>query len=196
MLKAPQHTESSSFPAHARRCTKCLRIKPLAEFRLRYSGTDKRHGECGDCFNKLERERRLREKKRAPHRYAQTINRNAHDALRMAVVTSQMVDNFRGVDGLAQYWKAAIDEAASKGKNHLVVRSMVAITNLAAACHALEQSQPRNELLEDQDLQHQLEQSVVRLVSKNPRLVLDAAEQLGWRIIPPDDVPGELEGVT
>jgi hypothetical protein len=104
----------------------------------------------------------------------------------MATVTGEMIARFGGLDRFVATWKDAVDLAAREGKHYLVSRSLVAVLNLTVASTRIDEAQNQTTDVDDEDLERQFDQAVLRIVAGHPELALRAAQQLGWTLIPPE----------
>jgi hypothetical protein len=169
-----------------RRCKHCSQLRPITEFRRMRTGQERRHTVCRECRKRLRREETRLQREKIAHRYAQRVNRLAAEEKYNAImaVTTEMIARFQGLDGFVQCWKAAVDAAAKKGKDHLVCRSLLAVANLATTCSVLQATANPSGQVDDEDLRRQFEEIAVRVIAQHPELALRAALKLGWELRP------------
>ena len=104
--------------AETRRCRRCGKSQPLAEYRLRRKGQPQRVAECRRCHNEAESTRRtkrsLRRNRAVLSRFSRLLNQadRERDVRRL---TAGMVSEFGGVGGLMRAWMEHAE--ASKADN-------------------------------------------------------------------------------
>jgi hypothetical protein len=175
-----------------KRCRRCQQIRPLDQFRRRYTGTENRHALCKACFNEDAAQRRATKRFKTLHEHNKRINRQAQSVAIVVAATAEIVGRFGGVDGFVTAWKEALDRASADGKPHLVVRGMSMVVHLINTCETIRESGPQPDELDDEDLRWEMERCVTRIVQQNPELAISAARRLGWTIAPNEEHAEEV----
>jgi hypothetical protein len=131
------------------------------------------------------RDWRRKDRRREVRRFASAISRcdAAADWSRIRHLVIAMLQKFGGIDGFSKIWMTEIERArqAVHGRT-LGLRSCLAILTLQIA---VEQHQPAS-IESDEVIEQRIRNGLAELIKANPALAVEAAEQLGWEVIPPN----------
>ena len=164
-----------------RRCSRCLEVKPIEEFRLRSRATGARACDCRLCHNEYERVRRASKRtgtrSNEIFRWATAVKRQRDDR-RLGLLVQGMIARLGGVDAFADLWVQEMRSAMSQRDGwRRSLDCFVAILRLAGEYDRRCTPQPLGAGEPDMA-------TLRDLVTRHPELVLAAASELGWSVIP------------
>ncbi len=119
-------------------CRQCGLAKPSEDFRRRHPGRDVRIRQCRSCHAQSERLRRQAKRSRSRR---QEINRmlsrlkRAKSERQVVTICEEMIEGFRGVDGLFRSWRAALDQDLPQG-GFAALRHIDAVLRLIQHCES------------------------------------------------------------
>lgn len=173
-------------------CKTCGRTRPVDEFRSAAKGRKYLVPDCRRCHANYERERlrakRERERQGELKKNLTVIVNAEQDQVR--TLTTELLREFGGVEGLVSHWRAvyANSKPGSFGRFRCLATALRLIDQVNA--EDIQQEQEYSSVaatMTDGDLQASLDAMVRETIRQNPRLVLEAAEELGWEVYPPSD---------
>lgn len=182
-------------------CERCLQRKPVSEFRRRRRGGVARMGDCNWCHNRRERQRlaaaRAAEEQTALDRFARAL-KNTPDSgpghERVLWLCDTIFRYFGGVAGFASAWVAYFEAAkAANPENKRCADFFSACIRLAGCADAARRAERAEcdhflEAMSDEDLEAALMAVARKLIRSQPELAVVAAQQLGWHIVPMENV--------
>jgi len=168
-----------------RLCRDCLRVKPISEFRRRYRGESTRLHRCRSCHNESERIRRV---ERRVERNNDTIAKfvtqlkNAQTPKQVELLCGAMIQRFGGVEELFAAWVQQFEAArVAQPGSKKVLDFYQAILRMIEYCDA---NRPNLAEVSDHDLEDEIIEGCKQLIRQHPEVAIDAAEQIGWTVIP------------
>ena len=193
-------------------CRLCGRDQPIDQFRRRYKDKQgSRHSECRECrrlakpvrqlqaSTRRDRDRRNAQTKREKDlaKYVTELTRKQRDFHAVAAVVQAMTARFGGIDRMVTLWAEAFEKARrNRRASRLVMKSVWAIFDLGTAVHAQAEKLRAKRApsldwrtFSDEDLRESLLENAKTIIVKDPRLVIRAAEQLGWTFARPGEEP-------
>ena len=174
-------------PAAEKVCSDCLEVRPSSEFRRRFRTGQARLGQCRACHNVAERLRRA-QRRRAwrDQRVAAFVTqlKNARSDNHVRLLCNLMVYRCGGLQGFTRAWQEQVaqvhrDQPGSK-------KSLDFFQAVARMIAFSDSMRPKVTELPDEDLRRELEAETLRLIEAHPELVVQAAAEIGWTVIPPD----------
>ena len=170
-------------------CCSCGESKPLDQFRRRRKGEERREARCRPCFNQYTKERRQRQRGTEVKRFVSQLNR-ASSWGRIVELCEAMFRRFKGPGGVAAIWA----EELQKARRESPARALRSLKVLVRLMGEIEDRRPPAEPLSDADAEAIIQQQLIDLITKRPRIAVLAAESLGWMVIPPRE--SAVEGAT
>jgi len=168
-----------------RLCRDCLRVKPITEFRRRYRGESTRLHRCRSCHNESERIRRVeRRVERNNDTIAKFVTRlkNAQTPKQVELLCGAMIQRFGGMEGLFAAWVRQVEAAQSaQPGSKKVLDFYQAIFRMIEYCNSGQRDLAE---ISDEDLQGEIMESCKQLIRQHPEVAVEAAEQIGWTVIP------------
>ena len=171
--------------ADSKLCEYCLTVKPITEFRRRYRDGTERMNECRTCHNESERMRRAhRRTSRDNDAIKQFVTRlkNTHRPEQIELLCGAMIRRLGGLQSLFVAWVRQVEAAQSaQPGSKKVLDFYQAIFRMIEYCNS-----GRRDLAEisDEDLQGEIMESCKQLIRQHPEVAVEAAEQIGWTVIP------------
>jgi hypothetical protein len=164
-----------------RACSSCYAEKPISHYRRRCAGSEHRHCQCRACHNEQERERQKAKRCGKTVSFARSCLDidNPKDAARL--LSALTIQRFGGMARFARLFVEAIDDARRRGRSATVLRCVMWFINLSVA------AEPTLDDLSDEQLVKLVRVHVQEMVRENPELAVEAAQRLGWIVIPPSD---------
>lgn len=102
---------------------------------------------------------------------------------RLEILAGVMFRQFGGMQGFVAAWGDYYQHAMEQG-GFAAYRCFATVIRLLKYC---EETRPDPDELSDEELEHELSESVERWVSEHPEVAVAAADQIGWTVIPPDE---------
>ena len=137
-----------------KRCSSCQGDYPLAQFRIRYHGTNVRANQCRLCHNQAERLRRQRKRgwlnKRQFHQYLTSL-KNQQNARGVERICLDLCRQFGGTDGLLRIWTEAMESDLAAG-GFKAYRHIASILRLMEYCEGQEVDKPDYSQMPDEEL--------------------------------------------
>ncbi len=177
---------AAPIPTTTKTCTACFERQPITEFRRRRRNSEDRQTQCRRCTNKAESARRKAIRRRKVCTYARDVLAAKRNRGRVVALTEQLASKIGGIEKIGALFKEALDGARAAGRHYTVLQLLRTILDLTIVSGQLEREQVRQ--MSDEDLQAELLRGSIRAVQENPHLAVLAAHQLGWTVIPPDEV--------
>ena len=182
-------TRMSVDAADSRLCSQCVKSKPITDFRRRSrDGTD-RLSQCRDCHNQAEANRRSAKRaNQINRRTAQCLRQisDERDNARLQLLTGVMMQQVGGVEGLFSDWVDFHIRAMESRGYAAAFRSFEALGRMLLYC---EQTRPKPDDMELEDLEGELSARLTRAIQQNPKIAVDDLRELGWTVIPPGTSP-------
>lgn len=178
------NAETTVLPNDQLVCSACARLQPISEFRRRSSATGARMRQCRRCHANYERIRRLRVRQRVRgaqlHKAASEIARTSRIDQTCDFVQS-LVRSFGGQGELVRFWCQEIERLKVERRlSSRVFRFCEMLFH--AECQFEAMKHERRQQYDTPEWQEAIQESLVKLVQRNPELVLQASESLGCRV--------------
>lgn len=114
-----------------KRCSRCGRMLPLAEFRRRSKGSDKPHADCRECHRMEQRRRRAERAGRVFRRLTADVHRYRGSSIdRIALFIGAAIDTFGGLPRFVRAFKRSFNRAMKKGQLNVAFRHVNMVTEL------------------------------------------------------------------
>lgn len=171
-------------------CNGCQTTRPIEEFRLFRKGGSQRTTQCNVCHRIAERERRRHQRalaERAEFRKHLTrINRAQPDELNE--LCAGILTRFGGVEGVMARLVSAHDSA--KPGSPAKVRCALTMLKVVQASADAEQKRMKRfeedvSRMSDEELEQAMKERLRAMVEGDPSLAIEAAVEVGWRVVPP-----------
>lgn len=179
-----------------RLCSRCLRPRPIAEFRLRAKGKPHRQRICSACHAVTSREYRAAKRSR---RAQATIRRFVCDV--KAATTSEHVGllvalverELGGAQQMAKEWMRHFHVASLNRGGRRICDFFAAVMRLSVACAELK-PKPNFDAMNDAELRQARDQLLADYLNEHVPTLLETLIDQGWTIVPPansEDMPNE-----
>ena len=171
-------------------CSRCYLELPVSHFQKRSKHGNELQSRCAKCHREAERDRYRRGKPGRIARFAKDVVDANRDQSQLLFLVRRLCQDFADVTELGTLWKKAFDSADRAGRHYVKFRLLAATLDLVIIGEQIQRERLRD--ASDAELDHQVslkrETLIARLIQSSPEAVLRAAEQLGWRVIPPSSV--------
>lgn len=171
-----------------RLCSRCLRPRPIAEFRLRLKGQPHRQRICSACHAVTSRE--YRAAKRSRHAQA-TVRRlvcdlkaatsSEHIGLLVAMVEREL----GGAERLAEEWVKHFHAASRNRGGRRICDFFAAVMRLSVGCAELS-PRPNFDAMTDGELREARDQLLAECLVEKLPIVFESLRDQGWTISAPD----------
>lgn len=175
-----------------RLCSRCLRPRPITEFRLRRKGQPHRQRIFSACHAVTSRGYRAAKRSR---RAQATIRRfvcdvkaattSEHAGLLVAMVEKEL----GGAQQMVQAWMDHFHAVNVKRGGRRVMDFFAAVTRLSVACAELH-PQPDFNAMNDADLRESLDRLLSEHLTENLPTILETLIDQGWTVEPPSNSEG------
>jgi hypothetical protein len=179
-------------------CRTCRTPKPLDDFRRRAKDKEARLNQCRSCHREAERCRRAEKRSRRAgdeiELFAKAVWRGRMHA-EAAPLLALLYEKFGGAIGFAEeFWTTY--QQAPPGSNRRV-RLLLAFIRLNELDYPRQEAErkaraTKYNLMTDEELEQEQNALILgllpRLIAAKPELAIWAADQLGWQVIPPDEL--------
>lgn len=175
-----------------RLCSRCLRLCPIAEFRLRLKGEPRRQRICRACHAATERQRRAAQR---AQREQATVRRFVCDvkaattAERIGLLVALAERELGGAEQLAHAWLTHFRAASVKPGGRRVMDFFAAFMRLSVACAQLTPT-PDFDAMNDAEFLEERDRLLAKYLYENLPAILESLENQGWTILPPPDCDG------
>ena len=144
--------------------------------------------QCRECRNRDERERRDVKTQKKFIKFAKRINAVDHDPFVVVAVTCELTKHFGGVEKFCARFVGAMEDAES-ARNHAAVSSYLgAVIQLSTDSSQMIEKSTDDSDVSTEDLKRQADRQLVELVRSQPELGVWAVRQIGWKLVPADEV--------
>ncbi len=171
-----------------RLCSRCLRPRPIAEFRLRRKGQPQRQRICAACHAVTSREYRATKRSRraqaAVRRFicdVKAATTSEHIGLLVALVEKE----FGGAEQMAQAWMAHFHAASLNRGGRRICDFFAAVMRLSVGCAELS-PKPDFNAMNDTELRAERDRLLAELLVEKLPIVFESLRDQGWTISPPD----------
>ena len=171
-----------------RLCSRCLRPRPIAEFRRRRKNQPHRQRICSACHAVTSREYRAAKRSR---RVQATVRRlvcdlkaattSEHVGLLVAMVEREL----GGAERLAEEWMAHFHAASLNRGGRRICDFFAAVMRLSVSCSELH-PKPDFDRMSDVELREERDRLLGELLVEKLPIVFESLRDQGWTISPPD----------
>ena len=171
-----------------RLCSRCLRPRPIAEFRRRRKNKPHRQGICSACHAVTSREYRAAKRSRraqaAVRRFicdVKAATTSEHVGLLVALVEKE----FGGAEQMAQAWMAHFHAVSRNRGGRRICDFFAAVMRLSVACDELS-PKPDFDSMSDVELREERDRLLGEVFVEKLPIVFESLRDQGWTISPPD----------
>ena len=172
-----------------RLCSRCLRPRPIVEFRLRRKGQPHRQQVCSACHAVTSRAYRAAKRSRCAQA---TVRRficdvkSATTSERVGLLVALIEQELGGPQQLAKEWVKHFHAASRHRGGRRICDFFISIARLSAACAELS-PQPDFGRMNDAELREERDRLLAELLVEKLPIVFESLREQGWLIMPPAD---------